>query len=83
MGRLLCLKEGDDILLRERLFEVQERRVDVAGDFIVYVLWDDSQHAFLKVERGRNGQACEGCLEVVGFREAVFDDDVVIVERNC
>lgn len=80
-GRLLSLREGDRILLRDRLFCVQQISSFPQTDLLVCQLTCEDEPAILKLELGKNGQMRDSWLEVGGKMEAVFDDDVVVLAK--
>lgn len=80
-GRLLSLREGDQILLRDRLFCVQQISSFLQTDLIVCQLSGEDEPAILKLHLGKKGQMSDSWLEVGGTTEAVFDDDVVILAK--
>lgn len=81
-GRLLGLRQGDRILLRDRLFYVQRTCSCLQTDvFFCWVISED-ERAILKTKRGEFGEATDSWLEVGGRVEAVFDDDVVVLAKR-
>ncbi len=84
-GRLLALKPGDRLLIRNELYEVLSQIVQ--SEFIVYGLSDDDQMGELKVPKTSHllthqGEQRFAHLHFGNVMVDVFDDDVVVLSAR-